>query len=130
MTLSRRVMIALPVVAAALVSLMAAPASAEPAPTGDSAYADALRSAMKSARWTGPLLASSAEALPQGHVYTEPYFFYGISGGDHHPGTSGFYQYGTQPRVQTDSVIPGDFGLTFENNGLRARAELHRAEKK
>ena len=49
---------------------------------------------MKSARWTGPLLASTPETLPQGHFYTEPYFFDGISGGDHHPGTSGFYQYG------------------------------------
>src|SRR3954469_1923281 len=50
--------------------------------------------AMKAARWTGPLLASNAETLPQGHVYTEPYFFDGISGGKHLPGTSGFYQYG------------------------------------
>jgi hypothetical protein len=49
---------------------------------------------MKTARWTGPLLASNAETLPHGHVYTEPYFFDGISGGDHHPGSSGFYQYG------------------------------------
>jgi hypothetical protein len=49
---------------------------------------------MQSARWTGPLLASTAETLPQGHFYTEPYFFDGISGGDHHPGSSGFYQYG------------------------------------
>ena len=53
-----------------------------------------LTAAMKAARWTGPLLASNAETLPQGHVYTEPYFFDGISGGEHHPGTSGFYQYG------------------------------------
>ena len=49
---------------------------------------------MKDARWTGPLLASTAETLPQGHIYTEPYFFDGISGGEHNPGTSGFYQYG------------------------------------
>jgi hypothetical protein len=55
---------------------------------------DQLTAAMKAARWTGPLLASNAETLPQGHVYTEPYFFDGISGGEHHPGTSGFYQYG------------------------------------
>ena len=53
-----------------------------------------LRAAMKAARWTGPLLASNAETLPHGHFYTEPYFFDGISGGDHHPGSSGFYQYG------------------------------------
>lgn len=52
------------------------------------------RSAMQSARWTGPLLASNAETLPHGHFYTEPYFFDGISGGDHNPGSSGFYQYG------------------------------------
>ena len=49
---------------------------------------------MKGARWTGPLLASNAETLPRGHFYTEPYFFDGISGGDHRPGSSGFYQYG------------------------------------
>jgi hypothetical protein len=57
-------------------------------------YAERLGAAMKEARWTGPLLASTAETLPQGHFYTEPYFFDGISGGEHHPGTSGFYQYG------------------------------------
>ena len=59
-----------------------------------STEAERYRAAMASARWTGPLLASNAETLPHGHVYTEPYFFDGISGGDHHPGTSGFYQYG------------------------------------
>src|SRR4051812_25641324 len=56
--------------------------------------ADRLRDAMKSVRWTGPLLASNAETLPRGHFYTEPYFFDVISGGEHHPGSSGFYQYG------------------------------------
>lgn len=60
----------------------------------DPVSADRLAAAMKAARWTGPLLASNAETLPKGHFYTEPYFFDGISGGDHHPGTSGFYQYG------------------------------------
>jgi hypothetical protein len=49
---------------------------------------------MKSARWTGPMLASTAETLPHGHFYTEPYFYDVIVGGDHHPGSSGFYQYG------------------------------------
>jgi hypothetical protein len=58
------------------------------------ATAEQWRSAMQSARWTGPLLASNAETLPKGHFYTEPYFFDVISGGDHHPGSSGFYQYG------------------------------------
>lgn len=40
------------------------------------------------------MLASTAETLPHGHFYTEPYFFDAISHGDHHPGSSGFYQYG------------------------------------
>ena len=49
---------------------------------------------MQSARWTGPMLASTAETLPRGHFYTEPYFFDVISGGKHSPGSSGYYQYG------------------------------------
>lgn len=64
--------------------------SAEAQDTG----AERWRAAMQSARWTGPLLASTAETLPQGHIYTEPYFFDVISGGQHNPGSSGFYQYG------------------------------------
>lgn len=58
------------------------------------ANADRWRAAMTSARWTGPLLASTAETLPQGHFYTEPYFFDAIASGQHNPGSSGFYQYG------------------------------------
>ena len=77
------------IVAALLGALLyATPALAE------DATADRYREAMKDARWTGPLLASNANTLPQGHVYTEPYFFDVISGGVDHPGSSGFYQYG------------------------------------
>src|SRR3954453_12229702 len=74
--------------AAAAAYLMSSPATAQNAPV------DQLRGAMKSARWTGPMLASTAETLPHGHFYTEPYFYDVIVGGDHHPGSSGFYQYG------------------------------------
>lgn len=80
---------------------------------------------MQSARWTGPLLASNAETLPQGHFYTEPYFFDVITGGEHNPGSSGFYQYGlrdnwtvgVQPffslgtRKYNHDVAIGDFKL-------------------
>lgn len=80
---------------------------------------------MESARWTGPLLASTAETLPQGHFYTEPYFFDTISSGQHNPGSSGFYQYGlfnnytvgVQPffswgtRKNNREVAIGDFKL-------------------
>ena len=74
--------------AAALAWLMSSPALAQ------SADVEQMRSAMKSARWTGPMLASTAETLPHGHFYTEPYFYDVIVHGDHHPGSSGFYQYG------------------------------------
>jgi hypothetical protein len=77
------------IVATGLVCAMPAAAKASPDST-----AERYKAAMEAARWTGPLLASNAETLPHGHFYTEPYFFDGISGGDHHPGTSGFYQYG------------------------------------
>jgi hypothetical protein len=82
------------VLAAALACVVSVPAHAEQSSDAKSAEAERWRDAMGDARWTGPLLASNANTLPQGHVYTEPYFFDGISGGDHHPGSSGFYQYG------------------------------------
>jgi hypothetical protein len=80
----------LPVLAAALLCSMSLPAHAQEADSD----AERFRSAMGSARWTGPMLASNAETLPQGHFYTEPYFYDVISDGDHNPGSSGFYQYG------------------------------------
>jgi opacity protein-like surface antigen len=79
----------LPCAFAALIAALT-PAAAR----ADSLEVEQWRAAMQSARWTGPLLASTAETLPQGHFYTEPYFFDVISGGDHNPGSSGFYQYG------------------------------------
>ena len=78
---------------AALLTLLALSIPSQARASGADAV-EQWRSAMSSARWTGPLLASSAETLPQGHFYTEPYFFDVISGGNHNPGSSGFYQYG------------------------------------
>jgi hypothetical protein len=94
-------------------------------PVFGSTEAERLAAAMKSVRWTGPMLASNAETLPQGHFYTEPYFYDVIVGGDHHPGSSGFYQYGllnsltvgVQPSFATDTnrlgrgMTIGDFKL-------------------
>ena len=79
-----------------LASLVAALAWSVPAPAADAPSVDMenWKKAMQSARWTGPLLASNAETIPQGHFYTEPYFFDAISSGEHNPGSSGFYQYG------------------------------------
>jgi hypothetical protein len=70
------------------------------------AEAERLATAMKSARWTGPLLASTPETLPAGHFYTEPYFFDVIQSGKHSPGSSGYYQYG----------LADDFTVGFQPN--------------
>ena len=75
------------------------------------------RAAMKSARWTGPLLASNAETLPEGHFYTEPYFFDVISGGEHHPGSSGFYQYGLSDNLTVGFQPNFAFGTREPNRG-------------
>lgn len=113
------------VLTAALACSMATSAAAQRVLSGESAYAVGMREAMKSARWTGPLLASNAETLSKGHFYTEPYFFDVIFGGRHHPGSSGYYQYGLadnftvgfQPAFATDTnrvasgMTIGDFKL-------------------
>ena len=112
------------VLAALSVWLFSVAANAE-MPVFGSTEAERLSEAMKSARWTGPMLASNAETLPRGHFYTEPYFYDVIVGGDHHPGSSGFYQYGLldsltvglQPAFATDTnrldrgMTIGDFKL-------------------
>ncbi|HWI77213.1 MAG TPA: hypothetical protein VNS53_09065 [Sphingomicrobium sp.] len=89
----------LSVLAAAIAFVTAMPAHAEDAVSADVGL---WQGTMESARWTGPMLASNAETLPQGHFYTEPYFYDVISRGEHSPGSSGFYQYGL-----TDSFTVG-----------------------
>jgi opacity protein-like surface antigen len=123
-----------------LPAILAALACSTTAQAAGSAEAARWQAALQSARWTGPLLASNAETLPQGHVYTEPYFFDVISGGRHNPGSSGFYQYGlrdnwtigVQPffsigtrRYNRDAAI-GDFKLLSQVRLSHFTAE-HRA---
>lgn len=73
---------------------------------------------MGSARWTGPMLASNAETLPKGHVYTEPYFYDSISSGAHHPGSSGFYQYGLLDTLTVGLQPSFALGTTRANRQL------------
>lgn len=88
------------------------------APLFGSTEAERLSAAMKSARWTGPMLASNAETLPKGHFYTEPYFYDVIVGGKHNPGTSGYYQYGLMDGF-TIGVQPAfDYGTRRSNRGM------------
>lgn len=104
-------------VAAGLACLMPVAATAQTT-NSESAKAERMRMAMQSARWTGPMLASTAETLPHGHFYTEPYFFDGISDGKHSPGTSGYYQYGLFDNF-TVGVQPNfAFGTDTPNRGM------------
>jgi hypothetical protein len=103
----------LPAILAGLAFLLPAAASAE----GDTQL-ERLRAAMQSARWTGPMLASNAETLPHGHFYTEPYFFDVIQGGDHHPGSSGFYQYGLFDNFTVGVQPSFSLGTDSANRGM------------
>jgi hypothetical protein len=113
--------------AVVLAWLVPDPAAAQ----SQSVVTERLRTAMQSARWTGPMLASNAETLPKGHLYTEPYFFDVISGGEHHPGSSGFYQYGLldsltvglQPSFATATNRP-DRGMTIGDFKLLSQLRL------
>jgi len=98
--------------AAALICLRAQPTAA-----ADSDEVAQWQAAMSAARWTGPLLASTPETLPQGHFYTEPYVFDVISGGEHHPGSSGFYQYGLLNNFTVGVQPSFAYGLRQTNRG-------------
>lgn len=102
-------------VALAIAALIAWSAPAQAA--SDSAETERWRAAMESARWTGPLLASSAEALPKGHFYTEPYFYDVIAGGKHHPGSSGYYQYGLLDNFTVGVQPSFGYGTERANRG-------------
>lgn len=107
--------------------------SASIASNAEAGLPERLDAAMKSARWTGPMLASTADTLPKGHFYTEPYFFDAISRGDHHPGSSGFYQYGLlddltvgfQPAFATATNRPGS-GMAIGDFKLLSQLRLTR----
>ena len=89
-----------------------------PGHASDADKVEEWQSAMQTARWTGPLLASNAETLPQGHFYTEPYFFDVISGGRHNPGTSGFYQYGVRDDLTVGVQPFFSLGTRSYNRGV------------
>jgi hypothetical protein len=102
-----------PATAAVLACSMPAPAIA-----AQSSDPEQWRTAMQSARWTGPMLASNAETLPKGHFYTEPYFFDVISGGKHNPGSSGFYQYGLFEGLTVGLQPNFGYGTDGPNRGM------------
>jgi hypothetical protein len=103
--------------AAMLACSMPVPAKAEQA-IPDTSDVERLRTAMQSARWTGPMLASNAETLPQGHFYTEPYFFDIISDGKHYPGSSGYYQYGLLDNLTVGAQPNLAVGTDQANRGM------------
>ncbi|MEO7366082.1 MAG: hypothetical protein ABIW03_07165 [Sphingomicrobium sp.] len=107
------------ILAAVLAGFVPIQAQAEQAAKANSEQADRWRDAMQSARWTGPLLASNANTLPQGHFYTEPYFYDVIAGGRHNPGSSGFYQYGLFDDLTVGVQPSFALGVHRANRGMR-----------
>ena len=110
-------------VAACLVRLVCEPAQGH----GDSTTTPAHES-LDDAWWTGPLLASTASTLPQGHVYVEPYLFDSIpyahfdSNGHAHAvahqndfGSLSYVNYGLTDRI-TIGMIP-HFGYDWVGDG-------------
>src|SRR3954467_7831701 len=102
---------ALPVLAATLACATAASAA-------DSTATERLPTAMKEATGPGRLLPSTPETLPKGHFYTEPYFYDVIVGGDHHPGSSGFYQYGLLDSLTVGVQPSFALGTDRANRGM------------
>jgi len=63
------------------------------------------RQSLDDAWWTGPMLANSAETLPQGHVLVEPYFYDVTSKGADAFGSRAYVLYGLTDRL-TVGLIP------------------------
>ena len=106
-----------------LAAVLAFPASfradAAPLARSEPEEVERWRESMESARWTGPMLASSAETLPQGHFYTEPYFFDVVSDGKHYPGSSGFFQYGLLNGFTVGLLPSFAFGTRSANRNMK-----------
>ena len=67
--------------------------------------ADPPRQSLDDAWWTGPMLANSAETLPQGHMLIEPYFYDVASKGADAFGSRAYVLYGLTDRL-TVGLIP------------------------
>ncbi|WP_343227553.1 transporter [Rhodanobacter sp. 7MK24] len=63
------------------------------------------RQSLDDAWWTGPMLANSAETLPQGHILVEPYFYDVTSKGSDAFGSRAYVLYGLTDRL-TVGLIP------------------------
>lgn len=63
------------------------------------------RQSLDDAWWTGPMLANSAETLPQGHMLVEPYFYDVSSKGSDAFGSRAYVLYGLTDRL-TVGLIP------------------------
>ncbi|TCI07419.1 transporter [Dyella soli] len=93
-----------------LLAWMAAPSPAR----ADAEPAGGLQS-RDNAWWTGPMLANSAETLPQGHVLAEPYLYDIISEHSDSFGSRTYLLYGLADRF-TVGAIPA-FGYTRVSGG-------------
>lgn len=79
------------------------------------ALADIDREALQDAWWTGPMMANSASALPQGHVLIEPYLYQVRAPDMRTLGSLTYMEYGVTDRLML-GMIP-TFGRNRASNG-------------
>ena len=72
--------------------------------------------------WTGPMLANSAETLPQGHVLIEPYLYNIMAEHSNSYGSRTYMNYGLVDRL-TVGIIP-IFGYNQVDHGLNSAGVL------
>jgi hypothetical protein len=92
------------------------------------------RQSMQDAWWTGPLLANSANTLPQGHFLVEPYFYDVIGSHTHAFGSSAYVEYGLADRFTVGAIPiigynkvdqgPNSSGMNFGDVSILAQYRL------
>lgn len=94
------------------------------------------RQSLDDAWWTGPMLANSAETLPQGHMLVEPYFYDVTSKGSDAFGSRAYVLYGLSDRLTVGLIPivgynrvshgPGSSGIGLGDQILQAQYRLIR----
>ncbi|WP_343230010.1 transporter [Rhodanobacter sp. DHG33] len=98
--------------------------------------AEPARQSLDDAWWTGPMLANSAETLPQGHMLVEPYFYDVTSKGSDAFGSRAYVLYGLTDRLTVGLIPiigynrvsngPSSSGIGFGDQILQAQYRLTR----
>jgi hypothetical protein len=101
-----------------LAVLLCLPGACQRAYAQDEASSSEVPQTRDNAWWTGPMMANSAETLPQGHLLTEPYLYDVASRGSDSFGSRTYLNYGVADRF-TMGIIPV-FGYNRVSNAANS----------